>query len=74
MTTRPWCREKVMVYYCVIRTALRALVVITWRGDGCRYMMRLGETVNRAQLLKIKEQVSGIWDKGCMLDDCACII
>ena len=20
----------------------RALVVITWRGEGCRYMMRLG--------------------------------
>ena len=24
------------------RTALRALMVITWRGVGCRYMMQLG--------------------------------
>ena len=48
------------------RTALRALVVITWRGVGCRYMMRLGWTVKRGQLLKIK-RVSSMWVKGCML-------
>ena len=38
-----------------------ALVVFTWRGVGCRYMMRLGYTVERAQLLKIKAQVSSIY-------------
>ena len=25
----------------------RALVVITWRGVGCRYMMRLGYSVKK---------------------------
>ena len=30
-------------------------------------MLRLGETVNRAQLLKIEEQMSSIWAEGCML-------
>ena len=45
----------------------RALVVITWRGVRCRYMMRLGRTVKRAQLLNIKAQMSSIWAKGCML-------
>ena len=38
----------------------RALVFITWRGVGCSYMMRLGETVKMAQLLKINAQVSSI--------------
>ena len=52
----------------------RALMVITWRGLGCRYIMRLGQTVKRAQLLKIKAQVSSIWAKGCMLDDCVRVI
>ena len=27
---------------CSFRPPYRALVVITWRGEGCRYMMRLG--------------------------------
>ena len=36
-------------------------------------MMRLGQTVKRAQLLKIKAQVSGIWTKWCMFDDCMCV-
>ena len=27
---------------CSFRPPSRALVVITWRGEGCRYMMRLG--------------------------------
>ena len=30
-------------------------------------MMQLGKTLKRAQLLKIKAQVSSIWVKGCML-------
>ena len=30
-------------------------------------MMWLGKTVKRAQLLKIKAQVSSIWAKGCIL-------
>ena len=30
-------------------------------------MMRLGQTVKRVQLLKIKVQMSSIWAKGCML-------
>ena len=44
-----------------------ALVIITWIGMGCRYMMRMGDIVKKAQLLKIKAQVSSIWAKGCML-------
>ena len=30
-------------------------------------MMRLGETVKMAQLLKSKAQLSSIWAKGCIL-------
>ena len=52
---------------CSFGRPSRALVVITWRGEGWRYMMRLGQTVKRAQLLKIKAQVSSIWAKGCIL-------
>ena len=37
---------------------------------GCRYMLQLGQTVKRMQLLKIKAQVSSIWAKGCILADC----
>ena len=37
-------------------------------------MIRLGYTVKRTQLLKIKVQVSSIWAKGCMFDDCVCVI
>ena len=44
-----------------------ALVDDTWRGVGCRYMMRLGTTVKRAQLLNIKEQMSSMRAKVCML-------
>ena len=44
-----------------------ALVVINWRGVECRSMMRLGYTVKRA---KIKGQVSSIWAKWCIFDDC----
>ena len=34
---------------------------------GIPFMMRLGQTVKRAQLLKIKVHMSSIWAKGCML-------
>ena len=27
---------------CSFGPPSRALVVVTWRGEGCRYMMRLG--------------------------------
>ena len=37
-------------------------------------MMQLGQTVKREELLKLKGQVSSIWAKGCMLDDCVCVI
>ena len=30
--------------------------------------------MKRAQLLKIKAQVSCIWAKGCLFDDCVCVI
>ena len=43
--------------------------IITWRGVECRYMMWMEHTVEGAQLLKIKAQVSGIWAKGCVIDD-----
>ena len=33
---------------CSFGLPSHALVVITWRGEGCNYMMRLGETVKRA--------------------------
>ena len=39
---------------------------------GCSYMMRLGETVKMVQLLKINAQVSSIWAKGCVFDECMC--
>ena len=52
---------------CYFGPTSRALVVITWRGVGCRYMMRLGKTVKRMQLLNIKAKMSSIWAKGCML-------
>ena len=52
---------------CSFGPPSHALVVITWRGEGYRYMMRLGWTVKRAQLLKIKAQLSSIWAKGCIL-------
>ena len=37
-------------------------------------MMRSGKPVRRAQLLKIKAQLSSIWAKESMLDDCVCVI
>ena len=52
---------------CSFGPPSRALVIITWRGEGCRYMMRFGWTVKRAQLLKIKARLSSIWAKGCIL-------
>ena len=45
----PWCilTERVSRCHCCLSLCSfgppsRALVVITWRGEGCRYMMRLG--------------------------------
>ena len=34
----------------------------------------VGINVKRAQLLKIKAQVSSIWAKGCILRTCVCFI
>ena len=48
---------------CSFELPFRALVVITWRGVGIV-----------AQLLEIKAQVSSVWIKGCMLDDCVYVI
>ena len=47
---------------CSFGPPSHALLVITWRGEGCRYMMRLGYTVKRTQLLNIKtrRQVYGL--------------
>ena len=59
---------------CSFGPPSRALVVTIWRGVGCRYMMRLGQILKRAQLLNIKAQVSNIWTKGCILVDCVCVI
>ena len=59
---------------CSFGPPSHALVLITWRGEGCRYMIRLGQTAKRAQLLKIKALVPSICAKGCMLDDCVCVI
>ena len=30
--------------------------------------------VKRERLLKIKAQMLSMWAKGCMLDDCVCVI
>ena len=59
---------------CFFRPPSRALVVITWRGDGWGYMMWLGLTVKWVQLLKIKALVSSLWATGCMFGDCVCVI
>ena len=48
--------------------------LIIWRGRRCRYMIRLGQTVKNMQLLNIKEQVPSILAKGCLLDNCTCVI
>ena len=52
---------------CSFGPPSRALVVITWRWVGYQYFMRLGLTVKRTQLQKIKARMSSIWAKGCML-------
>ena len=54
---------------CSFGPPSRALTVSTWRGDGCCYMKRLWQIIQKAHLLKIKTQVSGKWAKGCMFDD-----
>ena len=61
----------IFAWPCVLSDRPPALwLIITRRIVGCRYMMRLGKTVEMAQLLKIKEQMPGIWTKWCVLDDC----
>ena len=47
--------------------------IITFRVVECRYMIRLGNTVKRTQLLKIQAQVLNICCVGCMLDNCECV-
>ena len=47
--------------------------VLGWISPGesaMPHMMRLGYIVKRAQLLKIKAQVSSLWAKRCMLIEC----
>ena len=51
-----------------------ALFVITWRGEGCNYMMRLGQTVKLAELLVLEVKVSTIFAKGCMFDEYVCYL
>ena len=70
----PWCISNWMSFtrhfclaLCSFGPPSRALVVITWRGVGCRYMIRLGQTVKNAKLLNTTAQMSSIWDKRCML-------
>ena len=50
------------------RTALPCSGGYHREGEGCRYIMRLGWTGERAKLLKIKEQVSSIWANESMID------
>ena len=45
---------------CLLDCPTMLLWIITWSGVGCQYMMQLGSSVKRVQLLKIKEQVHGI--------------
>ena len=52
-----------------------ALVVVTWRGVGCRNMMRLIWTVKRALLMKIKESMSSIWaNESLFIIVCECYL
>ena len=37
-------------------------------------MMQFGYSVKMAQLLEIMVQVSSIWAKGCMFDNCVCVM
>ena len=48
--------------------------LITRRGLGCRHIMRLGQTVNKAQLLISRCRCLCVWDKGRMLHDYAWVI
>ena len=52
--------EFIFAWPCVFGQPSRTLVVITWRGVGCRYMMQLGETVKREQLPKTKAKISSV--------------
>ena len=42
--------------------------------DGMPLHDAVGINVKMAQLLKIKRQMPSIWAKGCVLDDCMCVI
>ena len=78
-----WCLcnwMSVTCSFCLVRCSFglptRALGVITCRGVGCHYILCcwVKQKKLRAQLLKIKAQVSSIWAKGCMMDDCVWVI
>ena len=56
----PWSIMLLIVsrgHFCLVLCSFgppsHALVVITWRGVGCRYLMRFGETAKRMRLVKI---------------------
>ena len=76
MSGEPWCISNWMSFMwpfllalCSLRPLFHDLVVITWRGAGCHYIMRFRYTVKRVQLLEIMSQMSSIWATGCMLSD-----
>ena len=77
-TGEPWCMCNWMSFTLgpvLFRTPLPCSGGYHLEMGGCRHMMRLGKkTVKRAQLLKIKAQVSSILAKGCMLDYCVCVL
>ena len=54
-------RNQFCLAMCSLGQPSHYLMVIAWRGVGRSYMMQLGWTVKKAQLLKIKRQVSSIW-------------
>ena len=57
-------------HFCLallFRTALPCSGSYHMEREGCRFMMRLGQTIIRAQLLKIKAHMSVMWAKGCIL-------
>ena len=63
----PWCICNWMSFtlpFCFAQCSFgppsRVLVVITWRGVGCRYTMRVEINCIKGELLKIKAQAS-IW-------------
>ena len=51
-------RGHICLALCSFGPPSRALVVFTWRGEGCRYMMRLG--VNCKKSATSENQGSGV--------------